>query len=98
PAPPAFTADSPPTSATVGVPYSYTFAATGNPAPTFGVASGTLPGGLNLNATTGVLSGTPTTCGPFTFTVMAANGVAPNATSPSITITVSPTHGRCKRR
>jgi hypothetical protein len=96
PTSPAFTADSPPTSATVGVPYSYTFAATGNPAPVFAVASGTLPPGLNLSATTGVLSGMPTTCGAFTSTVRAANGVPPDAISPSITITVIPRHGRCK--
>jgi len=53
---PVFTADSPPTSATVGTPYSYTFRATGNPAPTFSVARGTVPPGLSLNAATGVLS------------------------------------------
>ena len=47
--PPSFTADSPQTSATVGTAYTYTFAATGNPAPTFAVASGALPPGFNLN-------------------------------------------------
>jgi YVTN family beta-propeller protein len=96
PTPPLFTADSPPTSATVGRAYSYTFAATGNPAPTFSVTTGTVPPGLSLNATTGVLSGTPTTCGAFTSTITAANGAPPNATTPSMTITVSPKHGRCK--
>ena len=60
---PAFTADTPPTAGTVGTAYSYTYVATGNPAPTFAVATGTLPAGLSLNATTGVLSGTPTTAG-----------------------------------
>ncbi|MGH9121248.1 MAG: putative Ig domain-containing protein, partial [Acidimicrobiales bacterium] len=87
---PSFTADSPPSTATVGTFYSYTFTASGNPAPTFSLASGTLPTGLTLNPTSGVLSGTPTVTGPFNFTVTAANGQTPNATTPSLTITVSP--------
>ncbi|MBI1763989.1 MAG: putative Ig domain-containing protein [Acidobacteria bacterium] len=36
---------------------------------TWSVSAGTLPNGLTLNATTGVLTGTPTTGGSFTFTV-----------------------------
>jgi len=86
---PVFTADTPPTSATVGTPYSYTFQASGNPAPTFAVASGTLPPGLGLASGTGVLSGTPTTAGSFTFTVSASNGVGSPALTPPITIVVS---------
>jgi len=86
---PTFTADTPPTTGTVGTAYTYTFAATGAPAPTFAVATGTLPAGLTLNATSGVLSGTPTTAGPSTFTVSAHNTTAPDAVSASITITVA---------
>ena len=86
---PVFTADTPPTSATTGAPYSYTFHASGNPAPTYAVATGTLPPGLSLAAGTGVLSGTPTTAGSFTFTVSASNGVGSPAVTPSITIVVS---------
>ncbi len=90
PAAPVFTASTPPATATVGAAYTYTFAASGNPAPTFRVASGTLPAGLSLNTTTGVLSGTPTAAGPATFTVAAANGVSPDAVTPSLTIPVNP--------
>ncbi|BCW71642.1 putative Ig domain-containing protein [Arthrobacter sp. NicSoilB8] len=86
---PAFTAATPPTTATVGAPYTYTFAASGNPAPTFRVNSGSLPAGLSLNTTSGVLSGTPTAAGTATFTVAATNGVSPDAVTPSITITVN---------
>jgi hypothetical protein len=89
PAAPTFTADSPPTSGIVGAPYTYTFAASGSPGPTFSVNSGSLPSGLTLDSTTGTLSGTPTKAGGFTFTVEAANGVTPAAVSPSITITVT---------
>lgn len=69
---PVFTAVSPP-GPTVGVAYSYTFAASGSPAPSFTVFSGTLPSGLTLNTTSGVLSGNPTTAGTSTFTVRASN-------------------------
>ncbi len=89
PAAPVFTAAAPPSAAKTGVAYTYTFAATGQPAPTFSIATGTLPTGLTLNATTGVLSGTPTAGGVFTFTVKAANGVSPDAVTPSLTINVA---------
>ncbi len=90
PAAPVFVSDTPPTAGMVGSAYSYSFAASGTPAPTFSVASGSLPAGLTLDTITGVLSGTPTAAGPFTFTVRATNSLG-SATSPTITITVSST-------
>ncbi|SHG46958.1 Sugar lactone lactonase YvrE [Jatrophihabitans endophyticus] len=77
---PTFTAASPPTSAPQGEAYAYTYAATtpaGQPAARFRVWSGALPPGLTLDPATGVLSGTPTTAGSYTFTAEthnAANG------------------------
>lgn len=84
---PAFTASTPTATATVGTAYSYTFAATGRPAPTF-TASAPLPDGLTLSPE-GVLSGIPTRVGTFTFTVTASNGLDPVAVSEPITITVA---------
>jgi YVTN family beta-propeller protein len=86
---PELSATQAPATAIGNHPYSYQFAATGDPKPTFSVGSGVLPTGLKLNPTTGVLSGEPTAGGPFTFTIKASNGVAPANTSPQITVTVS---------
>jgi hypothetical protein len=85
---PAFTADAPPGGAALGSPYSYTFTASGTPAPTFAVASGSLPPGLGLGAANGTLSGTPTATGAYTFTVSASNGIGSPATTPALKITV----------
>lgn len=67
---------------------SFTVTATGNPAPTFSATG--LPAWANLNATSGVLSGTPpdTTGSPFTIQITAQNGVPPDATQ-SFTLTVT---------
>jgi hypothetical protein len=56
------------------VPYSATLTITGGTKPIqWSVASGTLPAGLTFNATTGVISGTPTAAGSSTFTIQATD-------------------------
>ncbi|OLD70751.1 MAG: hypothetical protein AUI45_03705 [Acidobacteria bacterium 13_1_40CM_2_56_11] len=63
--------------AVVGQPYNFTFHANGGLAPvTWLVTSGSLPAGLALS-TGGVLSGTPTTGGSFSFTIQASDGSSP---------------------
>jgi hypothetical protein len=67
---------------------SFSVTGTGYPPPTFS-RSGTLPGGVTLNSTTGALSGTATNFGTFPITITASNGVTPNATQ-AFTLHVAP--------
>ncbi|WP_291379283.1 ice-binding family protein [Demequina sp.] len=69
-----------PSDAVVGVDYSYTITASGMPTPTYAVSSGSLPAGLTLDATTGVVSGAPTAEGTSEFDITASNGASPAAT------------------
>lgn len=58
----------------VGDPMSTTFTASGGEGPyTYAVTSGTLPAGLSLNGSTGVLSGTPAVDGPYSFEITATD-------------------------
>ncbi|HAQ59690.1 MAG TPA: hypothetical protein DCR63_04465, partial [Microbacterium sp.] len=70
-----------PHAGTAGTDYSYTVTASGTPAPSYSITSQALPAGLGLDATSGVISGTPTTPGTYTFTVTAANGAEPAASA-----------------
>ena len=60
---------------------------TGYPPITSFTETGTLPSGVTLNASTGVLSGTTTVQGVFNITITASNGVTPAATQ-AFTLTV----------
>jgi large repetitive protein len=67
---------------TVGAAYLQTFQAVGNSTPpyTWSVFTGSLPSGLTL-ATTGTLTGIPTSAGTFDFTVRVADGSTPQRTA-----------------
>jgi hypothetical protein len=74
-----------------------TFTASAGTAPYTYAATGTLPPGLTLNATTGVLGGTPTTAGSFTFSVTATDsstgtGAPFTSASTSYTLVVNSTN------
>jgi len=80
---------------TVSVAYSATLLATGGTTPyTWGIASGTLPGGLALNTATGAIAGTPTNAGTFSFTARVSDGSSPQQVASnalSLTISSAPT-------
>src|SRR5438309_8509446 len=68
------TTTSPLPSGTVSTPYSQTLTATGGTTPyTWSVASGTLPSGISLNASSGALTGTSSSAGTFTFTAQVTD-------------------------
>ena len=76
----------------MGVAYSYQeLAAGGAPPYTWSIISGSLPPGLSIGPSTGLISGTPTTQGTSSFTVKVTDSGANTATSPqSITINQAP--------
>ncbi|MHB1700421.1 MAG: beta strand repeat-containing protein [Acidobacteriaceae bacterium] len=81
-------------SGSVNTAYSATLASNGGLAPvTWSLSSGSLPAPLTLNASTGVISGTPSAIGTSTFTVKATDSANPAETASqtlSITINAAP--------
>ena len=71
--------------ATVGTAFSYSIVATPGPITLYAF-TGTLPAGLALNSTTGVIGGTPTAAGVSTVTLTATNA---GGTSPAFTLTLT---------
>ena len=69
-------------SGTVGLAYNATLSASGGTGPyTWSISTGSLPGGLTLDATTGAITGTPTHAGTSSFTVKATDAVTGTATA-----------------
>lgn len=74
---------------TVALPYALPFTASGGTAPyTWTRTSGTLPAGLTLSAT-GILGGTPSTAGTYTFRIQATDSAAVTAVK-DFTLAVRP--------
>jgi hypothetical protein len=82
-------------SASKATPYSTTLAASGGQSPyLWSIVSGTLPAGMQLNPSTGVLSGSPTQAGTFAFNVQSKDASSQTAQQ-SYTLTVSSTGPTC---
>lgn len=89
--PPLLAAAAP--AAGVSAPYSFRPTTQGSPAPVLSISAGALPPGLTLDSAAGVISGTPTQAGVFTFTVTATNalGTATRAYSLTVAATLAAT-------
>jgi beta-glucosidase-like glycosyl hydrolase len=91
PPPPVVSATPAPSAGTVGTAYSYQVTASSSPT-SYALASGSLPVGLSLNTTSGLISGTPTTAATSTFGITATNSTGTSsAVSFSITINAAGT-------
>jgi hypothetical protein len=66
----------------VGRPYVSSLVAVGGTAPyTYSISAGSLPPGLTLSSSTGVISGTPTASGSFSYTARVVDSLSASATS-----------------
>ena len=79
----------------VGTGYSQPLAATGGASPYTWSVAGSLPAGLSLNTSTGVIAGTPTATGTSNFTVTVTDSTTPTAQtqSQSLSITINGASG-----
>lgn len=75
---------------TIRVGQSYSDGVLASNATVYARHSGTLPPGITLNTSTGVLSGTPTTVGTYSFVLRAANAIDERIFTSTLTITVEP--------
>ena len=75
----------------VGLSYAFTLQPLGGATPyTWALASGAFPNGLTMNTATGVISGTPTQAGTFSFTVRLTDSQPVSVTSGTLRIIVDP--------
>ncbi|WP_157521701.1 DUF7507 domain-containing protein [Herbidospora cretacea] len=82
----------PPPGGQVNVAYSVPLTMTGGTAPiTWSISAGSLPPGVTLNPSTGLLSGTPTTAGTYSFTVRIVDASGQSDTrAATVTIAAAP--------
>lgn len=89
PAAATLTVSGTPADADVGTAYTFTPTIGGGTSPfTCTISSGSLPGGLSIDASTGVVSGTPTTVENQTFTIHVADSGGQTVDLASVTIHV----------
>lgn len=75
---------------TVGTAYRSAMKATGGVPPyTFSITTGSLPTGLEFGPLTGVISGTPSTAGPFNFATQAVDSIGADTGTAGCRITIT---------
>jgi hypothetical protein len=89
PTAPKFTADTPPTTATVGSEYYYPFDTYASPGVTY-TLGGDTPSWLSIDQSGDVYGTPPPGTASFTYSVSATNGVGTGAKAGSFTVTVKP--------
>jgi hypothetical protein len=91
PAPPTISTTTLP-AGTVGTSYSSTLTGTGGTSPYVGwtISSGSLPGGLTLDTASGMISGTPTAFGTFSFSVQMTDSSSVQSVAANLSMTISP--------
>ena len=91
PSPPLVMANTSPLAGGIyAMPYSQTLLATGGtPGYTWSVVAGSVPGGLNLAPSSGVLGGTPAAAGTFNFTTRVTDSAGVNTDKP-FSLTIGP--------
>ncbi|HEX4466277.1 MAG TPA: putative Ig domain-containing protein, partial [Solirubrobacteraceae bacterium] len=72
-----------------GTPYSTTASASGG-TPPYRWAAGALPAGIGIDATSGLLSGTPTLAGPASPSLIVTDAFGITASSAPLTLTIAP--------
>ena len=79
----------------VNASYTGTLSVTGGTAPyTWSIASGQLPPGLSLAANTGIISGTPTASGTYSFAVSVVDSSSsPQSATATVPLTIAPAPG-----
>ena len=87
---PAIIQSAPPPGGFLNIPYSYTVMASGAPTIFYSTSAQTLPPGLNLNSSTGIISGIPTTLAgsPFTGFIRANSNSVTGFSPQSFSINV----------
>ena len=87
----SITTPTPLTAGIIGTAYSRPLAGSGGAQPySWAVVAGQLPPGITLNATTGVLSGTPTTIGTSSFTIQMTESGNMGIASKAFTLAINP--------
>ena len=76
--------------ATLSTAYSDGITVAAYPSATFSVTSGSLPSGLSLNSSTGVITGTPSSAGTSAFTIAATNTIGSISKSFNFNVNAAP--------